>query len=84
MVYQTTITKKGQITIPKEIREILKLTEGKKLQIEFERKKKEIRIKPVPDILDLAGKFKTKRKINVVKTRELMEKYYGYCEKERK
>ena len=76
MVYQTTITKKGQITIPKEIREILKLQEGKRLDIEFERKKKEIKIKPAPDILDLAGTFKPKRKINVLKAREMMEKYY--------
>ncbi len=84
MIYQTTITKKGQITIPKEIREILKLGEGKKLEMEFERKVKKIILKPVVDILDLAGKFKTKRKINVVKARELMEKYYGYYEKERR
>jgi len=76
MVYSTTITKKGQITIPKEIREILKLEEGKKLEVEFEKRKKEIKIKPVPDILDLAGTFKPKRKVNVLKAREAMEKIY--------
>jgi len=77
MTYQTTITKKGQITIPKEIREILKLAEGKKLDIEFERKRKEIKIKPVLDILDLAGTFKPKRKIeNAIKLREKMAKVY--------
>jgi AbrB family looped-hinge helix DNA binding protein len=51
MLYQTTITKKGQITIPKEIRDVLKLKEGKKLEIKIERNEKEIKIKPVPDIL---------------------------------
>ena len=76
MVYSTTITKKGQITIPKEIREILKLEEGKKLEVEFEKKKKEIKIRAVPDILDLAGTFKPKKKINVLKAREAMEKIY--------
>ena len=76
MAYQTTITRKGQITIPKEIREILKLREGKKLQIEFERKKKEIRIKSAPDILDLAGKFKPKKAIDPVKIREIMARMY--------
>lgn len=77
MIYSTTITKKGQITIPKEIREILKLKEGKKLEVELERKKGEIKIKPVPDILDLAGTFKPKRRIiNPVKIREMMEKMY--------
>ena len=77
MTYQTTITKKGQITIPKEIREILELEEGKKLEIEFEKRKGEIKIKPAPDILDLAGTFKPKRKIiNAVKLREKMAKMY--------
>jgi len=75
MPYQTTITRKGQITIPKEIREILKLRTGRKLEIEFEKRKKEIRIKSAPDILDLAGSFKPKRKIvNPVTIREMMGK----------
>lgn len=76
MTYQSTLTRKGQITIPKEIREILKLEEGKKLDIEFERKKKEIKIKPAPDILDLAGTFKPEKVINAVKVRELMTRKY--------
>jgi len=76
MLYQTTMTKKGQITIPKEIREILKLEEGERLEIEFEKRKGEIKIKPVLDILDLAGTLKPKRKINVLKAREAMEKRY--------
>jgi len=76
MVYSTTITKKGQITIPKEIRDVLRLSEGKKLFVEFEKKKEEIRLKPYPDILEIAGKFKVKKKINVLKAREEMEKKY--------
>jgi AbrB family looped-hinge helix DNA binding protein len=84
MAYQTTLTKKGQITIPKEIREILKLKEGKKLEVKVEKKSKRIILKPVVDILDLAGKFKIKKKIDPVKARELMEKYYGYYEKNRR
>jgi AbrB family looped-hinge helix DNA binding protein len=78
MIYQTTLTKKGQITIPKEIREALKLEAGKKLEIELKRKKKEIKIKLTPDILDLAGTFKPKRKIiDPVKIREIMSKKYN-------
>jgi len=77
MTYQTTITSKGEITIAKEIRDILKLDEGRKLEVELEREKREIRIKPAPDILDLAGTFKPKRKIiDPVKIREMMEKMY--------
>ncbi|MEK9135266.1 MAG: AbrB/MazE/SpoVT family DNA-binding domain-containing protein [Patescibacteria group bacterium] len=76
MTYQTTITRKGQITIPKDIRDILRLDEGRKLEIEFERIKGEIKIKSAPDILDLAGMFKPKKKINVLRAREAMEKNY--------
>jgi len=76
MTYQSTITRKGQITIPKEFREILKLETGRKLEIELT-KKKEIKIKPTRDILDLAGTFKPKRKIiDPIKIREMMEKMY--------
>lgn len=76
MPYQTTITKKGQITIPKEIREILKLEGGKKLEIELEKKKKEIRIKPTYDFLKIAREIKVRKKIDPVKVREFMEKFY--------
>lgn len=76
MTYQTTITKKGQITIPKEIRDILKLEEGKKLEVELERRKGEIKIKPAYDFLEIAKKIKVKKKIDPVKAREYMEKFY--------
>lgn len=77
MTYSTTITRKGQITIPKEIRDILELEEGKKLNIEFERKKKEIKIKPTHDFLEIAKKIKVKKKIDPVRAREYMEKFYA-------
>ena len=76
MTYQTTITRKGQITIPKDIRDILRLDEGRKLEIEFERIKGEIKIKSAPDILDLAGTFKPKKVVSALKIRELMAKMY--------
>lgn len=76
MTYQTTITRKGQITIPKEIRKILKLEPGEKLEIKFEKKKKEINIKPAYDFLKFVKKIKVKKKINPVKAREYMEKHY--------
>lgn len=76
MPYQTTITKKGQITIPKKIRGILKLRAGEKLFVEFEKKKQEIRIKSSPSIFELAGKFKPKKIEEAVKLREKMIKKY--------
>lgn len=76
MNYLTTITQKGQITIPKGIRKILELEKGEKLQVEFERKKKVIKIKPAYDFLEIARKIRVKKKINPVKAREYMEKFY--------
>lgn len=76
MTYQTTITRKGQITIPKEIRDILKLGEGEKLQVELEKRKREIKIKPAYDFLKIAKKIRVRKKIDPVKAREYMEKFY--------
>lgn len=78
MIYQSTITKKGQITVPKDLREFLDLKTRSRVSFELEKNKKEIKIKKEPDILDLAGKFKPKRRVvNAVKIREIMYKTYG-------
>lgn len=74
MTYQTTITKKGQITIPKSLRELLELDTSSKIILEANKDK--IIIKTVPDILDIAGKFKIKKVKSALKTRELFEKRY--------
>ena len=76
MSYQTTITRKGQITIPKEIRDMLDLDRYKKLSIEFGKKKKEITIKPAYDFLQIAKSIKVKKKLDPVKAREYMETHY--------
>lgn len=76
MTYQTTITKKGQITVPKPFRDALHLTKNKKLMIDFEERKGEIRIKPAHDFLEVARSIKVRRKMDVVKAREYMEKHY--------
>ncbi len=74
MTYSTTITQKGQITIPKEIRDVLKINKGEKLLIEFEEKNGEIIIKPTLDILDIAGTFQVNN--NVLKARDKFENKY--------
>lgn len=76
MSYQTTIRRKGQVTIPKEVLDILKLEEGKKLQVEVEKDKRKIVMEPAEDFLEFARKIKVKRKIDPVKAREYMEKHY--------
>lgn len=77
MTYSTTITRKGQLTIPQPMRQRLKLDPGKRIDLEFDKKKKTRIIMEVhPDILELAGTFKPKKKINVLKARKAMEKNY--------
>ena len=74
MSYQATITSKGQITIPKKIRELLRLETSSK--VIFEVKEEEVKIKPVVDILEIAGTLKSKKQISALKLREKFEKEY--------
>lgn len=69
----STITSKGQTTIPKEVREYLHLKAHDRLMYITE--KNRIIIKPVTGtILDLKGAFPVKGKINFEKLREKMKK----------
>ena len=70
----TTVTQKGQVTLPKKMREILGINEYDKVFVEAG--KDHIKIKPAEDILDLIGKFKIKNKKPLLKAREQMEKHY--------
>ncbi|OQX00624.1 hypothetical protein BWK69_01075 [Candidatus Parcubacteria bacterium A4] len=76
MNYSTTITQKGQITIPKKIRDILKLVPSQKVIIGIEENGKEAKLKAAEDFLEIAKKIKVKKRINVLKAREYMEKHY--------
>lgn len=77
MTYSTTITKKGQITIPKHLRQFLELKENSKVILEPERGKKVVRIKPAVSILELAGKFKPKKIESALNLRKKMSKLYS-------
>ena len=70
----TTVTQKGQVTLPKKMREILGINEYDKVLVEAD--KDHIKIKPTEDILDLAGKYKKKMKKPILKARGQMEKKY--------
>lgn len=76
MSYQSTITKKGQITIPKKIRDALDLDTLNKVVIEFKEGDEKITVRPPRDFLELARAIRVKRKIDPVKAREYMEKHY--------
>ena len=70
----TTVTQKGQITLPKAIREAFNIDKYDKVTIEA--KEDYIKIKPTFDILDIAGTFHPRRKKSVLKAREYMETHY--------
>lgn len=76
MSYSTTITKKGQITIPKSLRDFLRLKESARVVLELEKNKRVVKIKPASDFLEIAKKIKIKKKINPIQSRKYMEKFY--------
>jgi len=82
LTFPTTITQKGQITIPKKIREILGLSLRSNLNITLiNKRKKTLQLEIAPDFLMLGNRFlkhipPNKRKIDPVKAREYMEEHY--------
>ena len=73
MVNKTAITRKGQATIPKKIREYLGVKN--KDQIEFKIEKGQVIIKPASSLDSNFGKVRPKRKPeNFTKIRESFEK----------
>ncbi|MDP2951205.1 MAG: AbrB/MazE/SpoVT family DNA-binding domain-containing protein [bacterium] len=72
MIYTSTITKKGQITIPLVLRDIFGLKEGAKVFFEAQNDKKAIILKPKKSIFDLAGTFQPSKVENILKVREKM------------
>ena len=77
MIFASTITKKGQITIPIEIRRGFGLKEGGKVFIETIKDEGTITIRPKKSIFDLAGQFKPTKVESAVLMREKMAKAYS-------
>ncbi len=65
-----TITSKGQVTIPSELRDEFDLLPGEKVQFVVE--EDEIKVKPVPDLDDLIGSLPVKKKYNKEEARKLI------------
>lgn len=70
----TTVTQKGQVTLPKAVREAFGIDKYDKVTIEA--KSGYIKIKPTVDILDIAGTFHPRQRKSVLKAREYMETHY--------
>lgn len=76
MPFQTTITQKGQVTIPKQIRDYLKLRPRQKVFVELGEGKKTALIRPSSDFLQIARLIQPKRKINPLLARKKLEREY--------
>lgn len=70
----TTVTQKGQISIPKKFRDLLDIHEYDKVIVQAG--KNHLKIKPTKDILDLAGSFKPPVKKDPDQARTELEKQY--------
>ena len=75
MLYRTNITQKGQLTIPKSIRDELQLKPNIQVIISYENKV--LKIRPSQTILDIAGTFKPKKIVSALSLRAKMENAYG-------
>ena len=78
MKFTTAVTQKGQVTLPKSMRQALGISAYDQVEIELAKSGKAIEIKPTFDVLDLAGTMKPKANKNksVLEAREAMEKDY--------
>ena len=77
MTYTSTVTQKGQITLPKNARNKLGIRTRQKVIIEV--KKDHIKILPTYDVLSIAGflKTKVKKSANILDARESFEDGYS-------
>ncbi len=75
MKESTTITTKGQVTIPKEIREALGLNPGDK--VVFEKEGSNIVLKPAKTLLDFRGYAKAQRYISMEEARKMVKHKRG-------
>lgn len=76
MNYQTTITEKGQILVPKKIRDYFHIRANQKLSFEIKDGAGGFLVRPTCDILDLAGHFHPKKTVSALRVREQFEKQY--------
>ena len=76
MQAMTTVTQKGQITLPKALRELVNIDVYDKVIVKLG--KGFLKIEPTEDILDIAGTFKPKKNKNksALDAREAMEREY--------
>ncbi len=75
MTYRTTLTRKGQATVPKPLRDRFNLRASATLV--WDADESGIHIRPPVDLLEVVKRIRVKRKKDPVKARGYMQKKYG-------
>lgn len=73
MIYTTTLTQKGQATIPAEIRQFLGIKPYEK--IIFIKKNSEVILKSAKNFFDLKGSIRTRKKYSDTKTNRIINQF---------
>lgn len=76
MLLQSTITQKGQVTIPKRIRDILLVKPYEKVQFKVDPVTHVVVLEPVQNILTLKNFLRKKSKVNTLDTKKNIEDNY--------
>jgi len=78
MQFTTTVTQKGQVTLPISFRKQLNINPYDKVILNISPNKKSISVEPTEDILDLAGTFvpNVNKNKSVLEARNAMETSY--------
>lgn len=77
MTYQTTLTRKGQVVIPKKIRDVLQLKVQQRLTFELDAQAGVVILRPHADIVDMAGTYIPKKVVSALSARKAFEKRYA-------
>ena len=75
MRYITTLTRKGQLTVPKDVRRKLHLRMPARVVLEIVDDNL-LRVQTPADIVELAGTFKPRKRTSVLEGREAFERSY--------
>ncbi|MEK7079111.1 MAG: AbrB/MazE/SpoVT family DNA-binding domain-containing protein [Patescibacteria group bacterium] len=73
MIQTSTVTQKGQITIPYLIRQKMAIETGSKVSFIFENEK--LTLSPLPSFFDFRGSIKSKKPFDVRKMRAQVKKH---------
>ena len=76
MTYQTTITRKGQLTLPKAVRKLMKLPLGSRVELRPDARGAKLAIRAMPSLKSLGPSFAVKKPKNPVSLRGRMERHY--------